>query len=165
MVILYLIISSCFGDLIAFNRGLNTIQQNNFQVLAHKNLKSKVNSPNSLRVLAELLKNDRLRTRLVSNKMKVFFQSQKEPHKKKIIADSIEITAQVPGKEPGNRWRNGFRRKRNLFRKSFIRKWLVTMKFNGTPGNRRVTWNCFWINCNNIVINRWLYSTLVVKHT
>ena len=117
-MILYLMISPCFGDLIGFNRGINTIQQNNFQVL-----KKTANSPNSLRVLAELLKNDRLRARLDSTKMKTlnsFLQSQTKTQKSSL--DSLEITVKVPTKDSKIRWRSGSRRKRNLLRKSFIRK-------------------------------------------
>ena len=121
MMILYLIISSCFGDLIAFNRGVNTLQKNNFQVLGGQHLAN--TSPNSLRLLAELLKNNRLRTRLGSNKIKSlnsFFQNQiKKP--KTNGSSFLEITATVPSKEGHNR-KIGSRRKRNLLRKSFIRK-------------------------------------------
>ena len=111
-------ISQCFGDLIGFNRGINTVQQNNLQVL-----KNTENSPNSLRVLAELLRNDRLRARLDSKKMKTinsFLQSQTKTQKSSL--DSLEITVKVPTKDSKIRWRSGSRRKRNLFRNSFIRK-------------------------------------------
>ena len=147
MMILYLIISSCFGDLIAFNRGVNTLQKNNFQVLGGQHLAN--TSPNSLRLLAELLKNNRLRTRLNANKIKTlnsFFQNQiKKP--KTNGSSFLEITATVPSKEGHNR-KIGLRRKRNLLRKSFIRKWLVSMKFNNGALYKwtlyRTAWNRFW---------------------
>ena len=135
MLILYLIISSCFGDLIAFNRGLNTIQKNNFQVLGQEHFKDTANRPNSLRILAELLRNDHLRTRLYANKIKSlnsFFQNQLKKPKKKTNDSFLEITALVPNEESRTHRKLGLRRKRNLLRKSFIRKWFVLMKFNGT---------------------------------
>jgi len=150
MMILYLIISSCFADLIAFNRGLNTIQKNNFEVLGHENLKDTANSPNSLRILAELLRNDRLRTRLYANKIKSlnsYFQNQLKKPKKKTNDSFLEITAMVPNEESRTHRKLGLRRKRNLLRKSFIRKWLVLMKFNRTLYKwtlYRTAWYRFW---------------------
>ena len=151
MMFLYLIISSCFGDLIAFNRGINTIQKNNFQVLGGEHLKNTANSPNSLRILAELLRNDHLRTRLSSNKIKSlnsFFQNQIKMPKKKTNDIFLEITATVPSKDTKVHQKIGLRRKRNLLRKSFIRKWLVLMKFSYGTFYKwtlyRTTWNRFW---------------------